>query len=44
MLDFDGIRKIIDQNREYLSEKFFVQETGIFGSFIRGEREEGSDR
>jgi predicted nucleotidyltransferase len=43
MMEYDEIRRVIEQHKDYLREKFFVQDIGIFGSFVKGEQDEGSD-
>jgi len=37
------IERIIKQNQRELEEKYRVKRIGIFGSFARGEQNEGSD-
>jgi uncharacterized protein len=37
------IKKIIQQHKEDLKEKYAVKEIGIFGSYARGEQDETSD-
>jgi hypothetical protein len=43
MLDLKEIRRVIDENRSVLQDKFHVREIGVFGSFVRGEQDENSD-
>ena len=37
------IEKKIQKYKPFLEEKYNVKEIGVFGSYIRGEEEEGSD-
>jgi hypothetical protein len=37
------IKKALDQHKAFLSERFKVKGIGVFGSYARGEQEEGSD-
>jgi predicted nucleotidyltransferase len=37
------IKSIIQQHRSELKDRYFVQEIGIFGSYVRGEQSEKSD-
>ena len=43
MQDVSEIKKKIQRELDYLKREFKVKEIGIFGSYIRGEAEEGSD-
>jgi len=37
------IKEILEKNNTYIKETFYVNEIGIFGSFIRGEQKNRSD-
>jgi hypothetical protein len=37
------ILKILKEELPYIREKFHVKSIGLFGSYVRGEQEEGSD-
>jgi len=37
------IRRILQDKRPYLAEKYGVAEIGLFGSYVRGEQREDSD-
>ncbi len=39
----DKIRRILEEHKKELKEKYGVKEIGIFGSFVRGEVKEESD-
>jgi hypothetical protein len=39
----DSIKETIKNCREGLREKYGVERIGLFGSYVRGERQEGSD-
>jgi predicted nucleotidyltransferase len=43
MKSLSEIKKIIQQHKEDLREKYAVKEIGIFGSCARGEQDETSD-
>lgn len=43
MKSLNEIKKIIQQHKEDLKEKYGVKEIGIFGSCARGEQDETSD-
>jgi predicted nucleotidyltransferase len=43
MKSINEIKKILEKQRPILEKKFQVKEIGVFGSFVRGERTEGSD-
>jgi predicted nucleotidyltransferase len=37
------VKKILEENRDFLRERFHVMDVGIFGSFVRGEETSLSD-
>ena len=37
------IKEILEKNNTYIKETFYVNEIGIFGSFIKGEQKDRSD-
>lgn len=39
----DEIRQILQQHKNELKNRYGVKEIGVFGSYVRGEQEEGSD-
>ncbi len=39
----DDIKKILEEHKKELKEKYGVKEIGIFGSYLRGEAKEKSD-
>jgi magnesium transporter len=39
----DEIRKILEQQKDFLRDKYKVKEISIFGSFVRGEQKKTSD-
>jgi predicted nucleotidyltransferase len=39
----DDIEQILKDQKQYLTEKFFVAKIGIFGSYARNEQSEESD-
>jgi len=39
----DEIMKVLKEHEKELKEKYGIEEIGIFGSYLRGEAEEGSD-
>jgi hypothetical protein len=43
MRSFEDIKAILKKHGEEVREKFGVKEFGIFGSYVRGAQEEGSD-
>ncbi|MGD0282345.1 MAG: nucleotidyltransferase family protein [Dissulfurispiraceae bacterium] len=43
MATLDEIKKIIDEHRLELREKYKISEIGVFGSYVRGEQKEKSD-
>ena len=43
MTDLSHILNVLRQHKPRLSERYFVQEIGVFGSFARGEANEKSD-
>jgi len=43
MKTLDEIRKILEQQRNFLRDKYKVKEIGIFGSYVRGEAKKTSD-
>ena len=43
MKTFEDIKKILEQQKEFLKNKYKIKEIGIFGSFVRGDATEGSD-
>ncbi len=42
MKDLEEIRKIINQHRQVLEQKYKVKTIAIFGSYVRGEQKEKS--
>ena len=36
-------KKILEEQRDFLRERFHVMDVGIFGSFIKGEETDSSD-
>jgi len=42
-LSISKIKKILEEHKEELKEKYGVKEIGIFGSFVREEQKESSD-
>ena len=43
MKKLEAIQKLLTEHKEELLEKYSLRETGIFGSYIRGEQKEVSD-
>lgn len=43
MKDINQIRQILENQKNYLAEKYSVKEIGIFGSYIHGEQQEEKD-
>ncbi|MFA4919966.1 MAG: nucleotidyltransferase family protein [Thermodesulfovibrionales bacterium] len=43
MAKLDSIKKIINDHRQELKERFKITEIGIFGSYVRGEQKRRSD-
>lgn len=43
MKTFENIKKILEQQKEFLKNKYKIKEIGIFGSFVRGDATEDSD-
>lgn len=43
MATLDEIKKIINERRQELKEKYKITEIGIFGSYVRGEQKKKSD-
>ena len=43
MREIEDIKKIINQHRQELEERFKIKSIAIFGSYVRGEQKEGSD-
>jgi predicted nucleotidyltransferase len=43
MKNFNYIKKVLEDNKFVIKEKFKVREIGIFGSFVRGEEKIKSD-
>ena|SRR3989337_94398 len=43
MATLDEIKKIINEHRQELKEKYKITEIGIFGSYVRGEQKRRSD-
>ena len=43
MRDLNTIRSILSEKKQYLQEKYGIEEIGIFGSYIRGQNNPGSD-
>ncbi len=43
MKSFKEIREILKKHGDKLKENFGVKEFGVFGSYVRGEQEGGSD-
>ncbi len=43
MAKLDKIKKIINEHRQELKEKYKITEIGIFGSYVRGEQKRRSD-
>ena len=43
MKTLDEIRRILEQEKDFLRDKYKVKEIGIFGSFVRGEEKRTSD-
>ncbi len=39
----DEIKRILKKHERELEEKYGVREIGVFGSYVRGEQEKGSD-
>jgi len=44
MKRIDEIKGILAMHRDELSERFKVNEIGVFGSYVRGEEKEGSEK
>ncbi|MBI5529578.1 MAG: nucleotidyltransferase family protein [Deltaproteobacteria bacterium] len=42
-MDIEEIKKTIDAEKPVLAGRFKVKEIGVFGSFARGEQDDGSD-
>ena len=43
MKSLDEIKALLDQHRAVLDEQYGVAIVGVFGSYVRGDQEEGSD-
>lgn len=43
MKNIDEIKRILNEHKDELTSKFKVQQLGIFGSYVRGEQNPGSD-
>ncbi len=43
MKTLDEILKILEQQRDFIRDKYKVKEIGIFGSYVRGEAKKTSD-
>lgn len=43
MKDFDSLKKVLKNEKEYLREEYKVSRIGVFGSYVRGEETEDSD-
>lgn len=43
MKTLDEIRKILEEQKNFLREKYKIKEIGIFGSYVRGEAKRTSD-
>ena len=43
MKSLEDIKKIIVQNQDILEQKYKVKSLAFFGSFVRGEQQDGSD-
>jgi len=43
MLKIETIKDIIQKHRQEIAEKYHVSEIGVFGSYLRGEQDSGSD-
>ncbi len=43
MKTFKDVEKIINRNKKELREKYGLKQLGIFGSYVKGEQNEGSD-
>jgi len=43
MKTFEDIKKILEQQKEFLKNKYKIKEIGIFGSFVRGDATKDSD-
>jgi predicted nucleotidyltransferase len=43
MLKIETIKEIIEKHKQEISEKYYISEIGIFGSYTRGEQETESD-
>ncbi len=43
MLNKQAIKEILKRHKQKIVENFHISEIGVFGSFIRGEQDEGSD-
>ena len=43
MKNLENIKRVLKDHTSEIAEKFGVKEIGIFGSYVRGEQEEGSD-
>ncbi|MEK6672101.1 MAG: nucleotidyltransferase family protein [Nitrospirota bacterium] len=43
MATLNEIKKIINERRQELKEKYKITEIGIFGSYVRGEQKKKSD-
>ncbi len=43
MKTLNEIRKILEQQRDFLRDKYKIKEIGIFGSYVRGEAKKTSD-
>lgn len=43
MATLDEIKKIINERRQELKDKYKITEIGIFGSYVRGEQKKKSD-
>ncbi|HJH26909.1 MAG TPA: nucleotidyltransferase [Methanophagales archaeon] len=43
-MDADKIERKLEEKKVYIKRFFHIREVGVFGSFIRGEQTESSDR
>lgn len=42
-MNFKDIKKILEENKVNLSEKYYVKEIGVFGSFRNNQQKDNSD-
>jgi predicted nucleotidyltransferase len=43
MKDVEGVKRTLSRHKAELKRKFKVKTIGVFGSYVRGEQEPGSD-